>query len=234
MEQVKADKKIRSALALNITLSFLAGYVDAVGFMALFGLFTAHITGNLVLLGAEMATPGHTFPLLKILVFPAFVVGVALATMLASRCLKKKCNALLVLYVVEMALLIAFMLVGLIGGPIEEHMSGVAILAGTMGAMAMGVHSACGRLLLPDLAPTAMMTGNVTQAVIECIRLGQDDGAGSTRSKCAKYFWPIVAFGTGALVASFAYFRFEFQALLLPIVLVLILAFVEAWDEMRA
>ena len=230
---MKADRKFPSAPALNVTLSFLAGYVDAVGFMALFGLFTAHITGNLVLLGTELATPGHTFPILKILAFPAFIIGVALATMIASACEKKERNALIVLYVVEMMFLTAFALVGLIAGPIEENMSSTAILAGMLGTLAMGVHSACGRLLLPDLAPTVMMTGNVTQLVVQFFQYLKEDDDKTAFGKCAKYLWPIVVFGIGALIAAFAYLRFGFHALWLPIALVLILACIEAWKTRR-
>jgi uncharacterized protein DUF1275 len=36
------------------TLSFVGGFVDVVGFIALFGLFTAHVTGNFIMLGLEM------------------------------------------------------------------------------------------------------------------------------------------------------------------------------------
>ena len=55
-----------------------------------------------------------------------------------------------------MSLLIAFMLAGYAASLIEENMEAIVLLAGVIGAIAMEVHSACGRLLLRDLAPTAM------------------------------------------------------------------------------
>ena len=41
---------------LPTLLSFNAGYVDTAGFLALHGLFTAHVTGNFVTLGASLVT----------------------------------------------------------------------------------------------------------------------------------------------------------------------------------
>lgn len=41
--------------SLPTLLSFNGGYVDTLGFLSLSGLFTAHITGNFVTLGATMA-----------------------------------------------------------------------------------------------------------------------------------------------------------------------------------
>jgi uncharacterized membrane protein YoaK (UPF0700 family) len=63
-------------------LGFTAGYVDTVGFIALFGLFTAHVTGNFVLIGSELAHPAQGV-LIKFLAFPAFIASVALSRMLA-------------------------------------------------------------------------------------------------------------------------------------------------------
>ena len=57
------------------------GYVDTLGFAALFGLFTAHVSGNFVLIGAEVENVGQGV-LMKLMVFSAFVAGVALSSVL--------------------------------------------------------------------------------------------------------------------------------------------------------
>ena len=61
----------------QLALSFTAGYVDTLGFVALFGLFTAQITGNLVLIGVELTTPVNGV-LIKFMAFLGFVLAVAL------------------------------------------------------------------------------------------------------------------------------------------------------------
>ena len=47
-----AEKSVSPAL--SYLLGFNAGYVDTAGFLALGGLFTAHVTGNFVTLGAAL------------------------------------------------------------------------------------------------------------------------------------------------------------------------------------
>jgi uncharacterized membrane protein YoaK (UPF0700 family) len=226
----KFKENTSSALTLNATLGFLAGYVDALGFIALFGLFTAHISGNLILLGAELAEPENKFPILKLLVFPAFMAGVALAKIIAFKCQRKTRNALPVLYLLEMVLLIAFMLAGIMAEPLDEDdVSDLVMLTGILAGIAMGVHSGCGRILLTDLTPTGMMTGNVTQLVIEFVGLVLEGSGNRARRDVARYFWPIIAFGLGALLAAVAYARLGFQAMMLPIAMILILVCAEKW-----
>ncbi len=228
----QSDETERHPLALGVWLGFVAGYVDTVGFIALFGLFAAHITGNFVLLSAEMAMPEHSFPLLKMLAFPAFVIGVVLARMIASLCDKRAWDTLRVLCTVEVVLLTAFMLTGLITFPLKSSVSPAAILTGCTAAVAMGVHGACGRLRLPELAPTTVMTGNVTQCVIEFINFLQNPGGENAWNRCAKYLWPIISFGVGAFMAAFAYLRLGFWALVLPILIILVIAY--AGDSVRS
>src|ERR1700728_2509313 len=69
------------AALLPAMLSLIAGAVDVICFLALGGLFTAHITGNLVILAAHYA-PGcfrQVGPLLSIPIFLAVLYFVGLA-----------------------------------------------------------------------------------------------------------------------------------------------------------
>ena len=58
-------------------LSVIAGSVDVISFLGLGGLFTAHITGNLVVLAAHIVT-GRAMPLGPILAVPVFIAVLGL------------------------------------------------------------------------------------------------------------------------------------------------------------
>lgn len=166
---------------LGTVLALVAGYVDTLGFVALFGLFTAHVTGNFVLIGKELAGPGPgDGVLLKLLAFPAFIFAVALSRVLALAAQRRGHSAVRRLFVLQIVLLTGFMLAGLAAqiphavlaqsAPATAN-GALVIAAGLLGAMAMGVQNAQGRLELATLVPTTVMTGNVTQLVIDLVDL---------------------------------------------------------------
>src|ERR1700747_3627031 len=72
-----------SAKLLPGVLSVTAGSVDVISFLGLGGLFTAHVTGNLVILAPRIAT-GRAAPLSHILSVPVFVAVLVLARLLAA------------------------------------------------------------------------------------------------------------------------------------------------------
>src|SRR5436189_5815130 len=74
--------RLRSSWLLPTILSTIAGTVDVIGFLALGGLFTAHITGNVVILAAHNVVGGFSEvgPLLSVPVFVAVLGAVTLAS----------------------------------------------------------------------------------------------------------------------------------------------------------
>lgn len=199
-------------------LAAVAGYVDTLGFVALFGLFTAHVTGNFVLIGAELARPGHGV-LLKLLAFPAFVGAVVLARLIALACEKRQRSSQPWLLGAQALLLAAFMAAGLAAAPVLQADAPWVLFAGCLGAAAMGVQNATGRLPLAKLTPHTVMTGNVTQLVIDGTDALLGRAEPGTRERLRKLLWPVLAFGAGAVAGAAAFMQIGFLALT-PAVLV--------------
>ncbi|WP_051711072.1 YoaK family protein [Andreprevotia chitinilytica] len=204
-------------------LALVAGYVDTLGFVALFGLFTAHVTGNFVLIGSELAKPGHGV-LLKLLVFPAFILAVALSRLISLHYERRARSPVRLLLMLEAVLLLAFMAAGMQAAPIASPGTPMAIIAGLAGAMAMGIQNGLGRLALAKLTPTTVMTGNVTQLVIDLVDMAIGSTKTETRARIIKQLGPITGFGLGALAGALGYEHLGFMALLAPITLVAALA----------
>jgi uncharacterized membrane protein YoaK (UPF0700 family) len=201
----------------GISMSFLGGYVDTLGFAAMFGLFTAHVTGNFVLLAVGLAAPAHMTQKLKLLAFPAFVIGVAASRLLMVACARRGVDAVKPSYLLQLALLLAFMVCGMLAEPLGTVADGMVIAAGMLGACAMGAHGAASKLLLTHMGPTSMMTGNVTQLVIDLVDRLRGRADAATRARSVKFAWLILGFALGCLAAAFAYAAFGFAALAAPV-----------------
>ena len=89
---------------LLIVLSVIAGSTDTIGFLELDGLFTAHITGNLIVLAAHIFEGGDA-QTAKILSVPVFILTINAAVVLAAGLKKVGCRPLCPLLLLELALL---------------------------------------------------------------------------------------------------------------------------------
>ena len=72
-----------AGLLLPAVLSTTAGAMDIIGFLALGGLFTAHITGNLVVLAARLVA-GESAPLSYLISVPVFILALGLTRLLGT------------------------------------------------------------------------------------------------------------------------------------------------------
>jgi uncharacterized membrane protein YoaK (UPF0700 family) len=199
-----------------IGLALVAGWVDTVGFVALSGLFTAHVTGNFVLIGSELAHASGGV-LLKLLAFPAFIVAVAASRLFVLR-FESRCRPLLrALLAAECLLLAGAMAAGWTAAPVDDPGRPIAMVCGLLLAAAMGVQNATARLVLPTQVPTTVMTGNVTQLVIDAVDLARGVRDPATHSRARRFVVPIIAFAIGTIGGAFAYLHAGFAALLAPL-----------------
>ena len=216
----------------SLALGFIGGYVDTVGFVALFGLFTAHVTGNFVLIGAELSRPSTGHVLLKLLVFPTFIASVALARLIALRCERTGTVASRPLLVTQAVFLTAALAasLGIVDlGPRAPW----AMATGLLMTAAMGVQNAAGRLAWPALTPTTVMTGNVTQVVIDSVDLLRGAAGADVKDRLKRFIWPVVAFAAGALAGGVAYMGWQFWALLLPLALLIELVIMDVRPDKK-
>ncbi|WP_312862195.1 DUF1275 family protein [Rhizobium sp. P32RR-XVIII] len=101
---------------LSVLLSFNGGYVDTAGFLALQGLFPAHVTGNFVTLGATVVM-GGSGALPKLLALPVFCV-VVLLTRIVGLLLGAGKPVLKCLLATKVVLLFAAAIFALLYGPL--------------------------------------------------------------------------------------------------------------------
>lgn len=212
----------RGDIKQGVTLGFLAGYVDTLGFIGLFGLFTAHVTGNFVLIGRSVVEAAPEI-FLKLLVFPVFMLFVAVARLLILHWQRSGGKQLRNSFLTQLALMVATLACAWLAAPIVSADAPLSMATGMLCAGAMAVQNAYGKLLLGKSAATTVMTGNVTQLVIDLVDSARGDA--DAMARCKKLAWPVLAFALGCMCGALAFVAVGFNGLLLPCALLLWLAF---------
>jgi uncharacterized membrane protein YoaK (UPF0700 family) len=211
---------------LPVGLAFTAAFVDTLGFIALFSFFTAHVTGNFVVLGSELSQPKHGV-VVKLLALPMFMIAVAAVRLYGNALERRKRSAATPLLILEAIFLMVFMALGQWATPITDANAPLAILTALSGTVAMGVQNAASRTVFASLSPTTVMTGNVTQIVIDAVDLmggGPEATLHPVRARFMRFWPPVLAFAAGAVCGGFGYKLGGFLSLLVPIALVIALA----------
>ncbi|WP_049621885.1 YoaK family protein [Frateuria defendens] len=152
--------------SIPILLSFNAGYVDTAGFMALHGLFTAHVTGNFVTLGAALVL-GTSGAVAKLLALPVFCAVVVLARLLRYRLQDAGRPVFRTLLLIKLLLLVVGAALAIRFGPFADGDSWSGLVTGMVLVAAMAVQNAVQRVHLGSAPPTTLMTGTTTQIMLD-------------------------------------------------------------------
>jgi uncharacterized membrane protein YoaK (UPF0700 family) len=209
---------------LPFTLSLIAGSTDTIGFLSLNGLFTAHVTGNLVMLAAHLIT-GDSWTLSYMLAVPVFALVQLLTSLLASRLEGLGVATLRPLLSLQLLLLGLFLLLGVTCRSQLHSDSVVAVIAGMFGVAAMAVQTALVQISLPDTPSTAVMTTNLTHFAVALgqVLAGRDVAVVDNARRCIfRTFCVIAGFGVGCAAGAAGEAQWGPASLALPAALALL------------
>jgi uncharacterized membrane protein YoaK (UPF0700 family) len=184
---------------LPFVLSVIAGSTDAISFLGLGGLFTAHVTGNLVILAAHIVSGGEALvaPMLSV---PVFIAALGLTRLLAGALERIRVASLRPLLLLQFLLLLAFLAICGGAAPRIDPSAANAVVGGMLGVSAMAVQNALVQISLQGAPSTAVMTTNITRFTMDLgeVLLGQNpDSVAKARGRAGRTWPAIIGFAIG-------------------------------------
>lgn len=160
-----SDERSRLEARLPTLLSVIAGMVDLTCFLSLGNVFTAHITGNLVVIAA-LAVRGGPVNLAQVLVIPVFVLAVAGAWLLSRASGQRGPGLVRLLLLVQLVLLTSVLIFSVITRPSANPHGLTAGLAAVGAVCAIACQYVLFHVALPGGPSTGVMTNNLTNATL--------------------------------------------------------------------
>jgi uncharacterized membrane protein YoaK (UPF0700 family) len=200
-------------------LAMVAGMVDVIGFLSL-GIFTAHVTGNLVVIAALLVRGGPP-NMAQILAVPMFILAVAAVWLIAKASNRRGpalARPLLLVQFLLLACVLVFSVTHAAGANPRGLMAGIAAM---IAVAAMASQFALLRLAMPVAPSTAVMTGNLTNTVLSLLdTLSRNQPLiQGARERLEKTLELIIGFLAGCVVGAAAVPWLRDWAWLLPVVL---------------
>ncbi|MBA3923337.1 MAG: DUF1275 domain-containing protein [Nostocaceae cyanobacterium] len=222
-------------------LSWVAGFVDTSAFIILFGLFTAHVTGNIALAGSSFVSSDGETTITRLLMLPTFMLAVALTSLLARYARRQKWSVFAVLLTAEAIALGIFLIVGTRLSPslLLDVQEDLILPIGMAGVIAMAIQNALmkeSKGVFKSYIPTTVMTGNTTQLTIDIVqflsaKLSQPSNklpnpeAEEALERISRVFPTIAGFALGGLGAAYFVLLSEsWWSLVFPLIIISVLA----------
>jgi uncharacterized membrane protein YoaK (UPF0700 family) len=185
-----------SLLAALMVLTLVSGLVDAVSYLGLGHVFTANMTGNVVVLGfAAAGAPGFSAPA-TLTSLGLFLLGAVIAGRVAAH-IAGHVRLLLITMAVEAALVGAAALAALLAGATTAGWGRYTVIA--ILALAMGMRNAAVRRLAVRDVTTTVLTQTLTG-------LATDSSlAGGTNPRAGRRIIAVIAMLAGAAAGAVMY-----------------------------
>ncbi|MGH8225769.1 MAG: YoaK family protein [Gammaproteobacteria bacterium] len=214
--------ELHHKVVLLVLLTFVAGFTDTAGFVLLFDLFTAHITGNTVIAAADIVHRGGIGARTAVLTLPIFIIAVIICTLIIEFAKGRWRKWIFPLMITaETLLLAAFLVTALLLDPSKSTPDGLPVLiVGGTGVIAMAVQNTIAGQL-PK--PSTVMTGNLTTLIINAVRWvlarrARNDGLRARMNAQIRILWPtFLAFSVGAVLAAVGVVTLNYWSLLVPV-----------------
>jgi uncharacterized membrane protein YoaK (UPF0700 family) len=178
----------RSLLMIAALLGFVGGFVDTAGYLGLGGLFTAHVTGNIAVLGARLASRQmhDGGGAVGVALIPLFAASVMVAGIIAHASRARRLDDAAALLFVEGGILSVAALAGQLCSDMLARNDTLAIsVIGSLAVVAMGLQNGMMQESFGGQAPTTVMTGNITQFSLELLALAHTPRADAERRGAA-------------------------------------------------
>lgn len=213
--------------SLPILLSFNGGYIDTLGFLSLSGLFTAHVTGNFVTLGATMAH-GLDGAWSKLLALPMFCLIVFVSRVICLKLQSHEVSPIRPMLVVKLILLAVVAAMAFISGPFNGDSGTVTFLVAMILISAMAIQNGLNKAHLVKAPPSTLMTGTTTQIMLDLgdiVAKSKPEEIGAAKARVKKMGAAVITFAAGCGIGAAAFMFVPVAAFSLPVVLAIVALF---------
>jgi uncharacterized membrane protein YoaK (UPF0700 family) len=194
---------------LPTLLSFNGGYVDTAGYLALQGLFTSHVTGNFVTIGAALVF-GTSGIMAKVLALPVFCAAIVVTRLVSFNLPGRGWPGLQTMLGLKLLLLVVGAGLAIWFGPFSNANAPSAIWTGMTLVAAMAIQNAAQRIHLGSSPPGTVMTGTTTQIMIDIadsIRGLPPETRTTTQVRMRHMGVAVASFAAGAAAAALFFSR---------------------------
>jgi uncharacterized membrane protein YoaK (UPF0700 family) len=148
----------------SFLLAWVAGFCDTTTFISGDNIFSAHVTGNFIVLAAQLVSGSHNASdWIKLITFPVFVAAVILGGWIAA--VTRRYNILVIESLLLIVAGIGAVFMPALSVPVQHVLLYFLVF---IVVTAMGLQNTFGKVYPKETyGPTTMMTGNVTQAALD-------------------------------------------------------------------